>query len=84
MTLLCSTSSHILKYKEWQDAEYRAEGIDVNTMRLPVNGVFAEREAMANVWITHKGGCRYIGHIVFPTSNRHIFRYGTRYPGQRW
>jgi DNA ligase-1 len=48
-------SSHILKYKEWQDAEYIAEGIDVNIMRLPVNGVFAEREAMANVWITHKG-----------------------------
>ncbi|KAJ9107693.1 hypothetical protein QFC21_001153 [Naganishia friedmannii] len=47
-------SSHILKYKEWQDGEYIAEGIDVNTMRLPVNGVFAEREAMANVWITHK------------------------------
>ncbi|KAJ9115848.1 hypothetical protein QFC22_004990 [Naganishia vaughanmartiniae] len=48
-------SSHILKYKEWQDGEYIAEGIDVNTMRLPVNGAFAEREAMANVWITHKG-----------------------------
>jgi DNA ligase-1 len=24
-------------------------------MRLPINGVFGEHEAMANIWIEHKG-----------------------------
>jgi hypothetical protein len=48
-------SSHILKYKEWQDGEYVAVGVDVTTMRLPVDGVYAERKALANVWIEHKG-----------------------------
>lgn len=44
------------KFKQWLDAEYRVVGTDNSRQRLAVNGVFAEYDdAMANVWIKHKG-----------------------------
>ncbi|ODN78289.1 hypothetical protein L202_03936 [Cryptococcus amylolentus CBS 6039] len=48
-------SPDVRKFKEWQDAEYPVLSLTTTTMRLSINGTFAERQAMANVWIEHKG-----------------------------
>lgn len=48
-------TSAIRKFKEWKDAEYTVQGMTVATMRLPINGQFQEREAMAAIQIEHKG-----------------------------
>ncbi|WVR08347.1 hypothetical protein IAU60_005400 [Kwoniella sp. DSM 27419] len=48
-------SNDIRKFKQWQDAEYTVLSLDVNTMRLAIDGVFDTYEAMANVWIEHEG-----------------------------
>lgn len=45
----------MLKYKEWQDAEYTVVGTETSRQHLYVDGVLAEREALASVWIEHKG-----------------------------
>jgi DNA ligase-1 len=37
------------------DAEYTVLDAQFNTMRLPIDGVYADRMALANVWIGHKG-----------------------------
>lgn len=48
-------TSAIRKLKEWKDAEYTVQGITVATMRLPISGIFEEREAMASIQIEHRG-----------------------------
>lgn len=48
-------SLDVRKFKKWQDAEYIVKSADTNTMRLAINGVFGEYEALSNVWIEHKG-----------------------------
>ncbi|ADV22320.1 hypothetical protein I305_02692 [Cryptococcus gattii E566] len=48
-------SSDIRKFKKWQDAEYVVKSADTSTMRLAINDVFDEYEALANIWIEHKG-----------------------------
>lgn len=48
-------SRAIRKFKEWKDAEYTVQGITVATLRLPIDGRFEEREAMASIQIEHKG-----------------------------
>ncbi|TKY84932.1 hypothetical protein EX895_006012 [Sporisorium graminicola] len=48
-------TSAIRKFKEWKDAEYIVQAITVATMRLPIDGTFEEREAMASIQIEHKG-----------------------------
>jgi len=50
-----SRSSDIRKFKQWQDAEYTVLSTETSKMRLAINGVFDEYEALANVWIEHKG-----------------------------
>lgn len=47
--------SDIRKFKKWQDAEYVVKSADTSTMRLAINDVFDEYEALANIWIEHKG-----------------------------
>ncbi len=47
-------TSAIRKFKEWKDAEYKVRGVSVATMRLPMNGRFEEREALASIQIEHK------------------------------
>ncbi|SOV06625.1 uncharacterized protein UDID_01802 [Ustilago sp. UG-2017a] len=54
-------SSAIRKFKEWKDAEYTVQGITVAIMRLPINGRFEEREAMAAIQIEHKGAKVSVG-----------------------
>nr|XP_018260589.1 uncharacterized protein I303_07514 [Kwoniella dejecticola CBS 10117]OBR82747.1 hypothetical protein I303_07514 [Kwoniella dejecticola CBS 10117] len=48
-------SSDIRKFKKWLDAEYKVTSLDTSSMRLSVNGVFGEHNALANVWIEHDG-----------------------------
>lgn len=48
-------SSNVRKYKEWQDSEYVATGIETGPIRLSVNGIFQEREACTNILFEHKG-----------------------------
>ncbi|WWD20017.1 hypothetical protein CI109_104490 [Kwoniella shandongensis] len=48
-------STDIRKFKKWQDAEYLVKSLDTSKMRLSINGIFAEHEAMSNVWIEHDG-----------------------------
>ncbi|KAK8849396.1 hypothetical protein IAR55_004728 [Kwoniella newhampshirensis] len=48
-------STDIRKFKKWQDAEYIVKSLDTSTMRLAIDGTFAEHEAMSNVWIEHDG-----------------------------
>jgi DNA ligase-1 len=47
--------SDIRKFKKWQDAEYNVIDVENSRMRLAVNGVYGEYDAMANIWIEHKG-----------------------------
>lgn len=48
-------TSNVRKYKEWQDAEYTAVGIETGKIRLSIHGVFQEREACTNIFFEHKG-----------------------------
>ncbi|KAL7424834.1 hypothetical protein Q5752_000519 [Cryptotrichosporon argae] len=48
-------SSDVLKFKQWKDAEYMVTALDKSRMRLAVDGVFAEHDACANVWVEHDG-----------------------------
>ncbi|WVW86558.1 hypothetical protein I302_108608 [Kwoniella bestiolae CBS 10118] len=48
-------STDIRKFKKWMDAEYSVLSLDTSLMRLSVDGVFGEYEALANVWIEHDG-----------------------------
>ncbi|WWC73387.1 uncharacterized protein I206_107354 [Kwoniella pini CBS 10737] len=54
-------SPDIRKFKKWQDAEYKVESLDISPMRLAVNGVFGEHNALANVWINHDGHSVSVG-----------------------
>lgn len=45
----------MLKFKQWQDAEYEVVGMETSVQRLSIRGTYAEREALASVWIEHKG-----------------------------
>jgi len=47
--------SDIRKFKKWQDAEYTVIDVENSRMRLAVNGVYGDYDAMANIWIEHKG-----------------------------
>jgi len=47
--------SDIRKFKKWQDDEYTVIDVDNSRMRLAVNGVYGEYDAMAVIWIEHKG-----------------------------
>lgn len=70
-------STDIRKFKQWLDAEYTVVGVDNNRMRLAVDGVFGEYDAMANIWIEHKGVRVSVG-SGFTAEQR--IRYGQR-PG---
>ncbi|CBQ70598.1 conserved hypothetical protein [Sporisorium reilianum SRZ2] len=48
-------TSAIRKFKEWKDAEYTVHAITLATMRLPIQGRFEERQAMASIQIEHRG-----------------------------
>lgn len=48
-------SVNIKKYKAWMDAEYTVMSVDTNIMRLPIAGEYADRLALANIWVEHKG-----------------------------
>ncbi|WWD04045.1 hypothetical protein V865_002108 [Kwoniella europaea PYCC6329] len=48
-------STDIRKFKKWLDSEYTVRSLDTSSMRLSVDGVFGEYEALANVWIEHDG-----------------------------
>ncbi|SNX82580.1 uncharacterized protein MEPE_01286 [Melanopsichium pennsylvanicum] len=48
-------TSAIRKIKKWREAEYAVQSITVGIMRLPIDGQFEERQAMAAVQIEHKG-----------------------------
>lgn len=48
-------SKELFKLKKWKEEEYIVVSAHNNVMRLPVDGVFEEREACANVIIEHKG-----------------------------
>lgn len=49
-------TSAIRKFKEWKDAEYTVQAVTVaESMRLPINGRFEERRAMASIQIEHRG-----------------------------
>ncbi|WVQ66591.1 uncharacterized protein L199_004775 [Kwoniella botswanensis] len=48
-------SPDIRKFKKWLDSEYTVRSLDTSSMRLSVDGVFGEYEALANVWIEHDG-----------------------------
>ncbi|KLT40401.1 hypothetical protein CC85DRAFT_287502 [Cutaneotrichosporon oleaginosum] len=50
-----SRSSSLLKYKQWQDAEYEVVDIETSTQRLAVDGKFGEYEALAAAIIEHEG-----------------------------
>lgn len=67
--------SDIRKFKQWLDAEYTVVGVDNNRMRLSVDGVYGEHDAMANIWIEHKGTRVSVG-SGFTTEQR--IRYGQR------
>ncbi|KAL1409454.1 hypothetical protein Q8F55_003437 [Vanrija albida] len=69
-------SNDVLKYKQWQDAEYTVESVDTSRQRLSVNGVYGEYEACSNVWIRHEGVPVSVG-SGFSTAQR--LRYG-RHP----
>ena len=47
--------SDIRKFKKWQDAEYTVVDVENSRMRLAVDGVYGEYDAMANIWVEHKG-----------------------------
>ena len=47
--------SDIRKFKKWQDAEYTVVDVENSRMRLAVNGVYGGYDAMANIWVEHKG-----------------------------
>ncbi|GMK54919.1 hypothetical protein CspeluHIS016_0115050 [Cutaneotrichosporon spelunceum] len=68
-----SRSSDVLKYKQWQDAEYEVVDIDTSVQRLSVNGVYGEHEALAAVIIEH-GGHRVAVGTGFTTMQRLQFR----------
>lgn len=48
-------TSAIRKFKEWKDAEYTVQAVTIATMRLPIDGRFEERQAMASIQIEHGG-----------------------------
>lgn len=47
--------SDIRKFKQWLDAEYTVVGTENSRMRLAVDGVYGEHDALAAIWIEHKG-----------------------------
>jgi DNA ligase-1 len=63
----------VLKYKQWQDAEYEVVGIETSTQRLSVHGKYGEHEALAAVLIEHKGHRVAVG-TGFTTTQRLMFR----------
>lgn len=48
-------SPAILKVKAWQDAEYTVEDIECRPMHLALGGQMAERHALSNIVVRHKG-----------------------------
>ncbi|PWN47693.1 hypothetical protein IE53DRAFT_371254 [Violaceomyces palustris] len=48
-------TSAVRKLKQCQEEEYTVEGIEKAKMRLPIQGKYAEREVLSNIWIRHKG-----------------------------
>ncbi|BEI94441.1 uncharacterized protein CcaverHIS019_0700130 [Cutaneotrichosporon cavernicola] len=68
-----SRSSDVLKYKQWQDAEYEVVDIETSVQRLSVNGAYGEYEALAAVIIEHKGHRVAVG-SGFTTMQRLQFR----------
>lgn len=63
----------MLKYKQWQDAEYTVVGIETSFQRLSVHGQYAEREALAAVVIEHHGHRVSVG-TGFTTDQRLRYR----------
>ncbi|KAG0052860.1 hypothetical protein BGZ89_003064 [Linnemannia elongata] len=48
-------SRNLLKFKEFQEAEFIVEEATLGTMRLPLNGQFEERYCLTSVTVVHRG-----------------------------
>ncbi|KAN0060929.1 hypothetical protein ACQY0O_006663 [Thecaphora frezii] len=48
-------TNHLLKLKQWQDAEYRIESVQIAPMRLSINGEYRVCDAVGSVTIRHNG-----------------------------
>lgn len=48
-------SRNLLKFKEFQEAEFIVEEVTLGTMRLPLNGQFEERYGLTSVTVVHRG-----------------------------
>lgn len=48
-------SRNLLKFKEFQEAEFVVEEATLGTMRLPLNGQFEERYCLTSVIVSHRG-----------------------------
>ncbi|KAF9145808.1 hypothetical protein BGX30_006580 [Mortierella sp. GBA39] len=48
-------SRNLLKFKEFQEAEFIVEEATLGTMRLPINGEFEERNCLTSVTVVHRG-----------------------------
>ncbi|KAF9149645.1 hypothetical protein BG015_008553 [Linnemannia schmuckeri] len=48
-------SRNLLKFKEFQEAEFTVEEATLGTMRLPLNGQFEERYGLTSVTVVHRG-----------------------------
>ena len=75
-------TSAIRKFKEWKDAEYTVQSISVATMRLPINGRFEEREAMASLQIVHRGTRVSVGSGFTPEQRVEFARHPDRIVGK--
>ncbi|KAF8930471.1 hypothetical protein BGZ47_000537 [Haplosporangium gracile] len=54
-------SRNLLKFKEFQEAEFTVEGVTLGTMRLPLNGQFEERYGLTSVTVVHRGNRVRVG-----------------------
>ncbi|SPO21687.1 uncharacterized protein UTRI_01170_B [Ustilago trichophora] len=75
-------TSAIRKFKEWKDAEYTVQEISVATMRLPIDGIFEEREAMASIQIEHRGTKVSVGSGFTPEQRVEFAREPERIVGK--
>lgn len=66
-------SSDILKYKQFQDAEYQVVSRTLGKMQVVVGGKTVDEEVMSNVTILHKGNPVDVG-SGFSLNERRLFR----------
>lgn len=59
--VICKRSDSMLKVKDFADAEYVVEDIEVGPFRVIKDGKEVEEEVMTNAYITHKGNRVSVG-----------------------